>query len=293
MRVRSVRPLATVALVVGLVGAPQLVHADTVSNAEARVQQVLDALYALQDQMNKLDVGFGNAQDQKASVDADIDATQKRVDALQAQVGGVQEVLQNLAVTRFTSGASTALSPLFNDAATYSNAEQRDALGRLALDTGETRIDDLQAVMSQLGKQQVHLQRMHSKAKNLIGMARMVVEQYDGEVPTELDDLVRLPGVGRKTGNVLRSVAFDLPGLPVDTHVGRLSRRLDLTREEDPVKVEHELNRLVPPEERGRFSLRLILHGRRVCPARRPRCGECALLDVCPEGSRAHPGAVA
>jgi len=120
----------------------------------------------------------------------------------------------------------------------------------------------------------------------------MVVEDHGGEVPTELDDLVRLPGVGRKTGNVLRSVAFDLPGLPVDTHVGRLSRRLDLTREEDPVKVEHELNRLVPPEERGRFSLRLILHGRRVCPARRPRCGECTLLDVCPEGLRAHPGAV-
>ena len=96
-----------------------------------------------------------------------------------------------------------------------------------------------------------------------------------------------------KAGGTGLSVAFDLPGLPVDTHVGRLSRRLGLTREEDPVKVEHELNRLVPPEERGRFSLRLILHGRRVCPARRPRCGECTLLDVCPEGSRAHPGAVA
>lgn len=127
------------------------------------------------------------------------------------------------------------------------------------------------------------------KARNLIGMARMVVTDHAGEVPTELEDLVRLPGVGRKTGNVLRSVAFDLPGLPVDTHVGRLSRRLGLTREEDPVKVEHELNRLVPPVERGRFSLRLILHGRRVCPARRPRCGECTLLDVCPTGSSSLP----
>ena len=179
MRTRPVRPFAALALVLGLVGAPQLVHADTVSNAEARVQQVLDALYALQDQMNKLDVGFGNAQDQKAGVDADIAATQKRVDALQAQVGGVQEVLQNLAVTRFTSGAATALSPLFNDAATYSNAEQRDALGRLALDTGETRIDDLQAVMSQLGKQQVHLQRMRSKAKNLIGYLSSQQKKYE------------------------------------------------------------------------------------------------------------------
>ncbi|MFM7271185.1 MAG: endonuclease III [Actinomycetes bacterium] len=128
------------------------------------------------------------------------------------------------------------------------------------------------------------------KAGNLIGMARMVVADHAGEVPTELEDLVRLPGVGRKTGNVLRSVAFDLPGLPVDTHVGRLSRRLGLTREEDPVKVEHELNRLVPPEERGRFSLRLILHGRRVCPARRPRCEECTLIDVCPTGASAVGG---
>ena len=101
-----------------------------------------------------------------------------------------------------------------------------------------------------------------SKTKSLLGMARMLEEEFDGEVPTELDDLVKLPGVGRKTGNVVRSVAFDLPGLPVDTHVGRLSRRLKLTTENDPVKVELDLNALVPPEERGRFSLRLILHGR-------------------------------
>ena len=127
------------------------------------------------------------------------------------------------------------------------------------------------------------------KAKNLIGMARMVVDEHGGEVPTELEDLVRLPGVGRKTGNVLRSVAFDLPGLPVDTHVGRLSRRLDLTREEDPVKVEHELNRLVEPAERGRFSLRLILHGRRVCSARRPDCGACTLADLCPAAGTGVP----
>ena len=111
-----------------------------------------------------------------------------------------------------------------------------------------------------------------AKTKSLLGMARMVDEDFDGEVPTELDDLVKLPGVGRKTGNVVRSVAFDLPGLPVDTHVGRLSRRLKLTTEDDPVKVETDLNVLVPPEERGRFSLRLILHGRQVCFARKPNC---------------------
>ncbi len=92
-----------------------------------------------------------------------------------------------------------------------------------------------------------------SKTKNLIGMARALDEDFDGEVPTELDDLVKLPGVGRKTGNVVRSVAFDLPGLPVDTHVGRLSRRLKLTTETDPVKAELDLNALVAPGERGRF----------------------------------------
>lgn len=129
-----------------------------------------------------------------------------------------------------------------------------------------------------------------SKAKNILGMARALDDQWDGEVPTELEDLVKLPGVGRKTANVVRSVAFDLPGLPVDTHVGRLSRRLKLTNETDPVKAELDLNGLVPPEERGRFSLRLILHGRAVCDARKPACGRCVLADLCPS---ADPAALA
>jgi endonuclease-3 len=121
-----------------------------------------------------------------------------------------------------------------------------------------------------------------SKTKSLVGMARKLDEDFGGEVPTELDDLVKLPGVGRKTANVVRSVAFDLPGLAVDTHVGRLSRRLKLTNETDPVKAELDLNALVPPEERGRFSLRMILHGRRVCFARKPNCAGCVLVDICP-----------
>ena len=121
-----------------------------------------------------------------------------------------------------------------------------------------------------------------NKAKSVQGMAAALVERYGGEVPIALEDLVTLPGVGRKTGNVVRSVAMLQPGLPVDTHVLRLSKRLALTVEDDPVKVEHELNALVPAAERGRFSLRLILHGRRVCVARRPRCEECVLNDFCP-----------
>ncbi|HEV7886097.1 MAG TPA: endonuclease III [Acidimicrobiales bacterium] len=121
-----------------------------------------------------------------------------------------------------------------------------------------------------------------AKARSITGMASALVERFDGEVPTRLEDLVTLPGVGRKTANVVRSVAFGLPGLPVDTHVGRLSRRLALTEEEDPVKAEWALNALVPPGERGAFSLRMILHGRRVCLARKPRCEDCVLNDFCP-----------
>jgi endonuclease III len=121
-----------------------------------------------------------------------------------------------------------------------------------------------------------------NKTKSLIGMANALVDRFDGEVPTALEDLVTIPGVGRKTGNVVRSVAFRLPGLPVDTHVGRLSRRLGLTTQQDPVKVELELNSYLPAAERGDFSLRMILHGRRVCFAQRPDCAHCTLEDICP-----------
>ncbi len=127
-----------------------------------------------------------------------------------------------------------------------------------------------------------------SKTKSLLGMAAAVVERFDGEVPSALEDLVTLPGVGRKTGNVVRSVDFGLPGLPVDTHVLRCSERLGLTERltanerRDPVKVEHELNSFIPAADRGAFSLRMILHGRETCVARKPRCATCAMADFCP-----------
>jgi endonuclease III len=124
-----------------------------------------------------------------------------------------------------------------------------------------------------------------TKAKNLVGMATQVMSRFGGEVPREIEDLITLPGVGRKTANVLRSVVFKLPGLPVDTHVGRLSRRLGLTKLEDPVKVEFELNAMLPPPEWGEFSLRLILHGRRVCDAKKPNCAECLLEKLCPSSN--------
>jgi endonuclease III len=121
-----------------------------------------------------------------------------------------------------------------------------------------------------------------AKARNLVGMARGVVDRFGGAVPSSLADLVTLPGVGRKTANVVRSVDFDLPGLPVDTHVLRLSARLGLTDETDPVRVELALNSMIPAAERGVFSLRLILHGRATCIARRPHCERCVLSDFCP-----------
>jgi len=124
-----------------------------------------------------------------------------------------------------------------------------------------------------------------NKTRSLLGMAEALVTRFDGEVPSAMADLVTVPGVGRKTANVVRSVALGLPGLPVDTHVGRLARLLGLTTETDPVKVEHELNAMLPAADRGVFSLRVILHGRAVCIARRPRCPDCVLNDFCPSSS--------
>jgi endonuclease-3 len=124
-----------------------------------------------------------------------------------------------------------------------------------------------------------------AKARSLVGMASAVVERFGGEVPSAMRDLVTLPGVGRKTANVVRSVAFDLPGLPVDTHVQRLSARLGLTAETDPVRVEAALNAVIPSAQRGVFSLRLILHGRATCTARRPHCERCVLSDFCPSAA--------
>jgi endonuclease III len=120
------------------------------------------------------------------------------------------------------------------------------------------------------------------KTKSVQGMARQLLERFGGEVPHPIEDLVTLPGVGRKTANVIRSVALGEPGLPVDTHVLRLSKRLGLTEETDPVKVEHALGAMLKPEQWGLFSERVILHGRRVCDAKKPRCGDCVLNDFCP-----------
>jgi endonuclease-3 len=120
------------------------------------------------------------------------------------------------------------------------------------------------------------------KAKNLRGAMRMLLEEFDGEVPTRLEELVRLPGVGRKTANVVAAERGATQGIVVDTHVRRLSQRLGLTRHDDPVKIERDLMRIVPKEDWGRLPHLLIWHGRRVCLARKPRCEICVLTDICP-----------
>ena len=120
------------------------------------------------------------------------------------------------------------------------------------------------------------------KARAIREMCQDVVSRFGGEVPPRMEDLVTLRGVGRKTANVVLGVAFGVPGFPVDTHVTRLCARLRLTSATDPVDIESDVCSLVPPEEWTALSLRLILHGRRVCVARKPRCPQCVLNDICP-----------
>jgi endonuclease-3 len=121
------------------------------------------------------------------------------------------------------------------------------------------------------------------KTNSLISTAKLLVERHGGEVPSELDDLVKLKGVGRKTANVILGHVFDKPGFVVDTHVRRLTRRLGFTRQTDPVKIELEMQKLLPPADWTPFSMRVILHGRTVCNARAPRCDVCTVAGDCPK----------
>lgn len=122
-----------------------------------------------------------------------------------------------------------------------------------------------------------------AKAKSIQAACRLIVDEHGGQVPETLAELVRLPGVGRKTANVVLGNCFDVPGITVDTHVGRLSRRLGLTTLADPVKVETDLMAFIPEKDWVTFSLRLIFHGRQVCHARKPDCERCTLADICPK----------
>jgi len=157
-----------------------------------------------------------------------------------------------------------ALFAAYPDAASMANADPAD-LERLIRSTGFYR----------------------AKTRSILGASRALVEQHGGEVPDSMEELVRLPGVGRKTANVILGEAFgQAAGIVVDTHMARVSRRLKLTRAADPVRIERDLMKLIPREEWIFFSTAMILHGRYVCVARRPRCGECALNSDCPSRDR-------
>ncbi len=170
--------------------------------------------------------------------------------------------------------------------ATILSAQCTDARVNMTTPALFARFPDAEALA---GADEIELQELvrstgfyKNKARSLLGMSRALLEDHGGEVPTDVKSLAALPGVGRKTANLMRAVAFDLPGLPVDTHVKRVATRLGLTELDDPVKIEFELNPMVPQGERGEFALRLILHGRRACFARKPNCADCALNDFCP-----------
>jgi endonuclease-3 len=122
-----------------------------------------------------------------------------------------------------------------------------------------------------------------NKAKSIQTCCKILVEKHGGKVPATMEELVPLPGVGRKTANVILGNAFGVPGIPVDTHVGRLSRRMGLTEHDDPVKVEHELMALIPQEDWTMFGHRMIFHGRQVCQSRKPNCVGCTLAKICPK----------
>jgi endonuclease-3 len=121
-----------------------------------------------------------------------------------------------------------------------------------------------------------------AKAKNIKALSNKIMEDFDGDVPSNLDDLTTLPGVGRKTANVVLGHAFGIPGITVDTHFGRLSRRFGWSKQNDPVKVEFEVGELIAEKEWTNLSQRMIWHGRRICHSRKPACGACPLAKLCP-----------
>lgn len=200
-----------------------------------------------------------------------------------------QAVAVNEALTRYYPDARCELdytNPLELLVATVLSAQTTDvrvnsvtpelfARYPSAADYRDADREELESILRPLGF-------FRAKAKSLIGLGGALVEDYDGMVPGSLNELVKLPGVGRKTANVVLGNAFGIPGITVDTHVGRLSRRLGWSREEDPVKVEKDIAGLLPEEEWTMACHRLIFHGRRLCTARKPACDRCPIADLCP-----------
>ncbi len=146
---------------------------------------------------------------------------------------------------------------------------------KTATDFAGANLRELQGIIKSTGF-------YRAKAKNIKGLAIKIITEYNGKVPNKLEELIKLPGVGRKTANVVLGHAFDTPGITVDTHFGRLSRRFGWTQETDPVKVEFAVQKLIPEREWTNLSQRMIWHGRRICHSRKPACGACPIAELCP-----------
>jgi endonuclease-3 len=144
-----------------------------------------------------------------------------------------------------------------------------------AKDFSRAKIEDIEELIFSTGF-------YHAKARNIKGLAVKLQSEFYGKVPSTLEELITLPGVGRKTANVVLGHAFDIPGITVDTHFGRLSRRFEWTPSNDPVKVEFDVQELIPEKEWTNLSQRMIWHGRRVCHSRKPACGACPVSKICP-----------
>jgi endonuclease-3 len=200
----------------------------------------------------------------------------------------VKKIIKVLA--RLYPEAHTALhhdNPLQLLVATILSAQCTDARVNMVTPALFKRYPDArsfaEADQSELEKSIQSTGFFRNKARNIIGCCKALVAEHGGEVPGTLEQLVQLSGIGRKTANVVLGDAFGVPGITVDTHVGRLSRRLGLSTATDPVKVEQDLMKLVPKKDWTSFSHRLIFHGRQVCFARKPVCSKCALFELCPK----------
>jgi endonuclease-3 len=150
---------------------------------------------------------------------------------------------------------------------------------RSAADYAKAPLEELEEMIRSTGF-------FHNKAKSIKALSQKLVGNFKGEVPASLEELVKLPGIGRKTANVVLGNAFGIPGIFVDTHLGRVSQRLGLTRQKDPVKIEFDLMPLVPKDHWVKFSHQMIQHGRRICAARNPKCSICPLLPYCDYGQK-------
>jgi endonuclease-3 len=208
----------------------------------------------------------------------------KSVDPLRARAGRVVRAL-----ARLYPDARCALNfedPLQLLVATILSAQCTDVRVNLVTPTLFARYPNAAAFADADARELEDMIRstgfFRNKARSIMACCRSLVEQHGGEVPGTMEALVPLAGVGRKTANVLLGSAFGVPGITVDTHVGRLSRRLGLTKETDPEKVERDLMRLIPRKEWTPFSHRMIYHGRQVCHARKPDCDRCTLATFCP-----------